>query len=398
MRVLFTTMPVPGHIRPLVPVAQAAQRRGHNVKVCTPVAAKDQVEAYGLVHVAGGHDWAGDKLRELNRLRQMPPASRVRARGDLTAEGMAGEVTLRLAQDVLALAETWRPDLVVRENSEFGGYLAAEALGLPHVSVGASGGRVDLLASERLNGALNGLRTRLGLPADPEGQRPHAYLTVSLAPPEFDPHPPPRTRNYRQTNTLLPDERLPDWMNEVPADRPLVLAAFGTIFPQILAWYDTVRPIIAGLGEVDCTAIVAVGDGLAALSAGPVPANVRLVDRVPQPLVLECCDLFVSHGGFNSIREALRLAVPMVVLPWLTDAPANAARCAELGVAAVIPPDGLTADAVRDNARLVLGDPGYRRCAQVVRRHVLALPGMDVLIRDLESIVERGAAVAALSG
>jgi N-glycosyltransferase len=199
---------------------------------------------------------------------------------------------------------------------------------------------------------------------------------------EPDAVPVPGIRRYRQTSPLLPGDRLPRWLVDRPAGRPLVLVAFGTITPGLAAWRDAVGAIVAGLGEVDCTVVV-LGGGL----PGTPPANVRLVDWLPQPLVLECCDLFVTHGGFNSVREALRLGVPMVIVPWLTDQPANAARCAQLGVARAIDPDELTPAAVSGACTCVLEDPAYRRRAATIRRHMLALPGLDVLVSDLEAIV-----------
>jgi MGT family glycosyltransferase len=144
--------------------------------------------------------------------------------------------------------------------------------------------------------------------------------------------------------------------------------------------------IVTGLGEVDCTAVVAVGSGKLPAIAGP--PTVRLVESVPQPLVLECSDVFINHGGFNSVREALRLGVPMVIVPWLTDSHRNAERCAELGAATVVPFDMLTAARLRDACAEVLGDPGYRQRARAMQREMLALPGMEVLVRDLCALVD----------
>ncbi len=421
MRILFTAMPAAGHLRPLLPIAYAALRWGHEVAVCTPESGAQLVDGFGLRHIPAGVDWVGPKLRELARLGATAGREEIRSRfnADITAAGLAGDAALRMAKDVIAAAESWRPDVVVRENTEFGGYLAAEVLGVPHVSVGVAGGKADRLATI-LGPALDSLRAALGLAPDPSGERVHAYLHASLVPPEVYPTPSlvPNTTCYRQTNPLLPGDALSEAVTTDLGTRPLVLACFGTILPGMGGFDDTARAVIAGLGEVDCVAIAVTGG----LDPGRVPANVRPVAWLPQPLALECADLFITHGGFNSTREALRCGVPMVILPWLTDSRANAARCADLGVAVVLEPDGLTpasrpssadglspasglspagalspADglspagglspaAVRDACRSVLEDPGFRRRTRAVQRRMLALPGMDQFVADLEAL------------
>jgi hypothetical protein len=89
---------------------------------------------------------------------------------------------------------------------------------------------------------------------------------------------------------------------------------------------------------------------------------VHVTDSVPQPLVLEAADLFVTHGGYDGIREALRSGVPVVVHPQNQDQPHNAARVAELGLGvAVTDPDaGELAKAAGGAARAAV--PGPVRC------------------------------------
>jgi N-glycosyltransferase len=293
-----------------------------------------------------------------------------------------------MARDIMAAAGDWRPDVIVRENTEFGGYLAAEALGLPHASVGAAGGGVDYLDVRVLAPALDVQRTALGLPGDPDGVRVYAYLHANLAPARYDgPElPVPRSRYYRQTNPELPDERLPEWLAEMPDDRPFVLAAFGTMYHGLAVWDAIVGDVVVALGGVDCTAVVPLGAAVGHWDRA-IPDNVRLVDHVPQPLLLECADLFVNHGGFNGVREALRLAVPMVIIPWLTEQPDNAARCARAGVARVLSHHEVTPARVRQACTEVLGDPSYRRNARRMRREMLASPPIDAFVADLESLV-----------
>ncbi len=52
---------------------------------------------------------------------------------------------------------------------------------------------------------------------------------------------------------------------------------------------------------------------------------------------------------------------PMVIIPWFTDSVANAARCAQAGVARIVPRDKITPDAVRAACADVLARPTYGR-------------------------------------
>jgi hypothetical protein len=56
----------------------------------------------------------------------------------------------------------------------------------------------------------------------------------------------------------------------------------------------------------------------------PVPANFVLRKTIPQLDILTRCSAFVTHGGANSMHEALIAGVPMVVVPLFADQPANA--------------------------------------------------------------------------
>jgi N-glycosyltransferase len=384
MRLLFSAMPAGGHFRSLVPVAHAALRAGHQVAMCTPLSAEAQVARYGLDHLPAGHDWVSEDIARVAHETEPPPGHGEWLTRWLVTEGYPGPEALRTARDILAHAEHWQPDVIVRENAEFGGYLAAEALGLPHVSVGAAGASASYLDTAQLAPALDAGRAALSLPADPSARRVYAYLHANLMPSEYDlgELTIPNCRCYRHANPSAPGERLPEWVTGTP-----ILAAFGTLHPRTAAWHPVTGAVIAGLGDLGRDAVVAVGPNPARF--GPAPERVRLVESVPQPLLLEGCPLFVHHGGFNSIRESLRLGVPMVIIPWFTDSLSNAAHCADARVARIVPKEEATPAAVRTACAEVLGDPEYRRRAQDMRRRMLMLPGMDELVADIAALVRK---------
>src|SRR5262245_52724021 len=67
LRVLFTTQPAAGHLRPLVPIAHEMSQRGHDVRVCTLPTMKNAVEGYRLAFLPGGYDWSADVAAHLPR-------------------------------------------------------------------------------------------------------------------------------------------------------------------------------------------------------------------------------------------------------------------------------------------------------------------------------------------
>jgi hypothetical protein len=91
-----------------------------------------------------------------------------------------------------------------------------------------------------------------------------------------------------------------------------------------------------------------------------IPDNFLVRPHVPQLEVLEHTDVFVTHGGMNSVMEAIYYGVPMVVVPQQPEQAMTAARVAELGLGVALEPGQVTAGALRDAVTTISGDAGYR--------------------------------------
>ena len=57
-----------------------------------------------------------------------------------------------------------------------------------------------------------------------------------------------------------------------------------------------------------------------------VPDNIHLEYWYPQPSVIPQVDLFIHHGGNNSLNEALTFGKPSLVMPYCWDGHDNAQR------------------------------------------------------------------------
>lgn len=384
VRVLVTVHPAPSHLRSVAPVALAMRCAGHQVLVATPETLHAEVRAFGLEPVCAGGHWSEAEVAGVDRA--------LHGLGQPWRWGHLFLRTLtdpsRMARDVVRLAPAWGPDVIVHDGTELGGAWAADLLGLPCVTLGVMGGSRSLLGPGDPKDRMRPGRLAHELPVPDGGGPARPRLTVSLLPALYDPGElcGPDVRCYRHESPLRPDERLPDWVAGLPDDRPLVYASLGTVFHRIPGRLEA---ILEGLARVECSVVVSVGADTPPDRFPPQPPHVRLAAHVPQPLLLECCDLFVTHGGMNSVREALAAGVPMVVAPVVMDHPYNAARCAALGVARSLPDGDVSPEALAAACREVLAGPEYRRRARAVQRAILALPPLDQLVRDVEALAAR---------
>lgn len=99
-----------------------------------------------------------------------------------------------------------------------------------------------------------------------------------------------------------------------------VYLSFGTIIKN----KTFIKKCIAAFANTEYTLIVSVGSKLAVEDFGVMPKNIYLYQFVPQCYVLSKVDLFISHGGQNSINEALYYGVPLIILPQGFDCESNA--------------------------------------------------------------------------
>ncbi|HKY76252.1 MAG TPA: glycosyltransferase [Acidimicrobiia bacterium] len=390
MRVLFTCLPGTGSLRPLLPVAQALQAHGHEVALCSSPAARPAAERQGLPFFAAGLDWDTSDSRYIDVLCEaagglaLPPLQGMARLAWVTNELFIGAAAAHMLPDVVRVAGDWSADLVVRQSLEYSGCVAAERLGLPHASIAdAAHSALDL--RQDVAAALDGLRSSVDLPPDPDGAMVYRYLHLCFAPARFDGPGaifPPTACFLRHTNPAQAGETVPAWVDDLEA-RPTVLASMGTVFHRTAGAYEA---ILEGLRNESVNLVVAAGFDQDPGRFGAQPPHVRLEPYLPLTALLPRCDLFITHGGFNSVKESLSAGVPMVLLPISADQPYSAERCAALGVGLALGPEERTASDVSRAARTVLTDPAYRLRARELQREMAALPGPEHAISLLEAL------------
>ncbi|MGK8524949.1 glycosyltransferase [Nocardia asteroides] len=393
MRVLVTVNQFESHFRGLVTLANTLSRHGHDVRVAAPEKWGAWLRSnYGVETVDVGIRWADREFDAtifgLLLARDIDAFDRM-----YMTEFLGDRIALRVAEDVLHLSERWRPDVVVHECSEFGGYLAAEVLGIPHVTVDI--GPLQLvrdLHDDLIRPALTTQRARLGLLEEPSTPGILRHLTVSLTPREFNNADldTPVVRYRHEPPVRHNDQLLPDVFTSMPGDRPIVYLSLGSIGPFSPRFRDRMAEIygevLAALAELRCTAVVSLPSLYQDLFRS-LPAHIHVLPYVPQSLVLANVDLFITHGGLNSMRDTITYGVPQLVLPFFADHPGNARRCEVLGTGIHLDPMTVTAAEVLTACRRLLEDAAYQRASRALKRRMWALPPQSAFTDDLRDLV-----------
>ena len=134
---------------------------------------------------------------------------------------------------------------------------------------------------------------------------------------------------------------------------PLIYISLGTELNKSERFF---RRCVEAFRSCGVRVVMAIGGSVRPESLGSLPPTIMVRRRVPQLEVLARASLFITHGGMNSVNEALFYGVPMLVVPVGNDQPTVARRVKELGLGEVLEADAVTADVLREAAMRVLSD------------------------------------------
>jgi MGT family glycosyltransferase len=169
-------------------------------------------------------------------------------------------------------------------------------------------------------------------------------------------------------------------------DRKLVFVSLGT---AATGWKEFFPMCVEAFGNTEWDVVIATGDHLDPAELGELPENVEASRHVPQLDVLSHADLFVTHGGMNSVMESLYHGVPMVVLPQMSEQRANALRVEELGLGTFLARDKATVDSLRNAAKAVDGDPSVGERVRAAQREMRELDGSKIAADAIEGFLAK---------
>lgn len=401
MRFLFTIQPGIAHLHLVAPIAAALREAGHTVAFACAQAFCRYVEALGFTCFPCGLDWLESEAdRTFLELRDRPLEQQ--DRGWLVTEVFADIAAHRMVPDLLALCRTWRPDLIVRDEMEFGACIVAEQIRLPYATVSVETFLPAQIWEPQIGNQLAYLRSAYGLPPHPAMDMLHPYLYLSFVPPSYQL---PRFTLPPVGHLLRPppfeQDRMgsvPGWLAELP-QRPTVLVTLGTVFNRQTSLF---QKIITALGDEPINVVITLGSGADPDQIGPRPDNIYIEPYIPLARLLPHCQLAITHGGVHTTLSVLCYGLPMLCIPIGASSIFRAVRCVDLGMGLAIKsnvdaqmlgrlghtavwPD-LTIPSIRQAVRELLQEPQYRLNAQKARSEMQALPGPERAVELLTKL------------
>jgi UDP:flavonoid glycosyltransferase YjiC (YdhE family) len=373
LRVLFTCLGGYGHFHPVAPLALAVKARGHDLVVATGPDFVGWVRKCGLPAEPSGLTAAENDERVAGLGITDPRMAAFHRFSTVAVPPMA--------TDLLELARSWSPDVVVHEEGEYAGPLAAARLGIPCVThswaAPARPGSERALYRELLAPIWEA--HGVSGPAVTSGQ---VYLDA--CPPPYqtsDVADIPGVTSVKPVPFDGPDTPVPGWLVDLP--RPAVYVTFGTVAvfstPQIL------RLAVEALAPL-ATVVVTTGPNAPDVIA-EAGERVHVERYLPQSLVLPRVDLVVSHGGAGTTVGALTHALPHLVVPGAAPSQVrNAQRTEALGLGRAMAHDQMTAATLRDAARELLTDQSYKDAAASACKALDDLPGVDTAVDLIEAL------------
>lgn len=384
MRVLISTVPAHGHLLPLIPIARAAERAGHDVVIASGVEGVAEARRRGFTTWDVGPSRAEQDAAFRARVPDLAaiPAD---VRMSTVISEMFGAAARRRAEALVPRAEAWQPDLVIHPVTELAGAAAAARCGARHAVHGL--GPLPAMSWTWFGARISELGARWDLPTLAHDILAVPYLDNCPAALQTDAVDAFRIRwPIRPTSgEVLPGERLP-WddavLRALPHERTVHLT-LGTIFHGLTEVFEAA---LAGLGQLPVNVIVAVGPGRDVDQLGPQPPHVLVTDFAPHALLLPRCDALVTQGGAGTIVAALCHGVPHLILPQGADQFANATTAERAGVALQLLPQAATPDAIADAVARLLEDRSIARTADRVANVIGSMPSADEVLTGLLEI------------
>ncbi|HEX5576140.1 MAG TPA: nucleotide disphospho-sugar-binding domain-containing protein [Gemmatimonadales bacterium] len=416
-RFLFATMPVPGHVAPITPVARTLVERGHDIVWYGSKYHADSIVRSGASFrpIRSTVDYGDGRYDE-----HFPGRDRFHGLRKVVFdfEHAFVNATAGYLTDLREICHEFHPDAMVHDPAVIAGAIMGISDGLPAATINISVlsiegrnvgpfglgllpadgplgrlrnramfGLVDHVIFGRVNRAYRRLAAQHDWPVLPVRPRAGDWLFLQPSVEAFEYPRPDLPQLVHFIGPLLPavpeDFIPPAWWANVENARsegtPVVLVTQGTVATDAS---ELIEPTLQALESEDLFVVAAGAD---ASDLEHIPTNAQVERFVSFTALMPLVDGYVTNGGYGGVTIALANGVPVVSGGTTEDKAEVGQRVAYSGVGINLKTNRPSERKLRDAIKTILGEPGFRTRAAVIQtdfaRHDAPAEAADLLER-----------------
>jgi len=167
--------------------------------------------------------------------------------------------------------------------------------------------------------------------------------------------------------------------------KPTLYISLGTVFTNQI---DFVHTCLQAFGNSPWQVIQSIGESLDRTAFEPIPENFLVYQHLPQLDILPRTDIFITHGGMNSVMEALYYGVPMIAISQIPEQSFTAGQIVKFGLGIQLDKQNVTAKVLRETVSQVNEDKSFRINAQNMQTIIKESGGYKEAVKAILSFIE----------
>ena len=403
MKVLIASFPAPGHLNPLLAVANILSKHNHEVVVQTASELRSMVEAAGVPFIPEPPET--NSFADLIAHLELPERQTKNPSLEMAAFSMEYYFAKKIGGQAAGLKQALQAfpaDVILTDNTFFGTLpmlLGArlERPAIVHLGITllnlfsaknspprpgmsepeqlAERERRELVFHKPVKAAVDQALAELGCPPLPcsplesMSVLPDLYLQSGIESFQYSDDSSSSSPLYYIGLPPIPQGQhaLPTWWHELDQTKRLVLVTQGTVANRDLG--QLITPTLTGLAEEEDVIVLATTGGQPSESIPTeIPANAYVTSFLPYELILPSVDLLITNGGYGTVNLALAQGIPIVSAGMTEDKEEVSAHVQWAGVGIDLRTNQARAESLRTAVREVLDNPVYRERAKELAR------------------------------
>ncbi|BDG78863.1 putative UDP-glucosyltransferase YdhE [Bacillus subtilis] len=177
-----------------------------------------------------------------------------------------------------------------------------------------------------------------------------------------------------------------DFPVEQLKDEKVIYISMGTVLDKTEEFFNLCSDAFSNFAGI---VVIAAGEKADLTKLKQAPENFIIAPYVPQLEVLEHSDVFITHGGMNSVNEGIHFNVPLVVMPHDKDQPMVAQRLSELQAGYTISKDEVNAQLLKQGIEEVLQNDQYLEGIKRINQSFQECMDMDEVMERIDQLIHQ---------